>query len=166
MTINGTGNVTTKTALTTSNRSAAIFANAGKLTINGGNYILNDSTSSNYTWIIAAVIDSYHNTGDSVVNIYGGTFQVTGNAKNIIRNNSTGANATSTLNIYDGTFNKNPEKDTYIWNHQSFTGAKDYMNFYGGTYNGIVYEDYYGQDDVYVSDAAIAGGLKAYSGNS
>jgi len=166
LTVNGTGNVTTKTALTTSNRSVATFANAGKLTINGGNYVLNDATSSDYTWIIAAIIDSYHYTGDSVATINGGTFQVTGNAINLFRNNSTGPNATSTLNIYDGTFNKNPEKNTYIWNHQSFTGAKDYMNFYGGTYNGIVYEDYYGQDDIYVSDAAIAGGLKAYSGNS
>jgi hypothetical protein len=40
------------------------------------------------------------------------------------------------------------------------------MTFNGGQYDGVVYEDYFGQTDIKVTDAAVTGGLTACPDNS
>lgn len=168
MTVEGDGNVVLNTASNgNKNVSMAIFRNQGELTINGGNFKVNDTTVKvEGAWVIATIVDNCLYSGSAVTTINGGIFGLEGGAINLFRNFSTGADATTKLIINGGTFNKNPEKETFIWNQQNSASYKCFMEFNGGTYNGIVYEDYYGQSDITVTEAATAGGLAAYSGNN
>lgn len=166
LTVEGSGNVKATTETSENNRSLAIFQNSGDLIINGGTYEINDNTVDK-TWIIATIVDNRTNSMDCTTSltINGGDFTVSGKSINLFRNYPQ-QGGTATLTVNDGTFHENAGKTTYFWNQESgsYVGA---MNFNGGVYDGdIVYEDYNGQDDIYVSAAAIAGGLKPYSGNS
>lgn len=171
LTIEGDGDVSLNSAFETDNRYGVIFRNNGTLNINGGNYTVTDATSG-HTWIITAVIDNYSggSSQKAVANINGGTFAVAGTSINLFRNYAYNVGADAELNIYGGEFKKNPAKElTYIWNQNKngSDGGSGRLNFYGGTYeDGIVYEDYNGQKDVYVSKEAKSGGLKPYSGNT
>ena len=150
--------------------SVAMFQNDGTLNIYGGTYEINQAQSLAGMGAIVCVIDNCASGNDAVVNIDGGTFAVTGEGANNILRNWPIANSTVTLNIYNGLFKANTAvAHTYLWNkndtHKENTHSV--MNFYGGTYEaGVVYEDYDGQDDIYVSEAATKGGLKPYSGNT
>ncbi len=166
LTVEGSGNVKATTASSENNRSLAIFLNSGDLIINGGTYEINDNTVDK-SWIIATIVDNRTNSKECTTSltINGGDFTVSGKSINLFRNYPQ-QGGTATLTVNDGTFHENAGKTTYFWNQEagSYVGA---MNFNGGVYDGdIVYEDYNGQDDIYVSAAAIAGGLKPYSGNS
>ena len=162
LTVVGNGNLTATTKFAESNRSGALFLNAGKLTLNGGNYKLTDSTEGK-TWIIATIVDNRTNSAscETVLTINGGEYTVAGNAKNLFRNYpQQGGSATLTIN--DGKFN-DCGTTTYIWNQES----RDYpgkLNFLGGTYgSNVVYEDYNGQSDVVIAEGVVIG---AYSGNT
>ena len=59
---------------------------------------------------------------------------------------------------------------TYIWNKNDSNDAADgnklasKINFYGGVYEtGVVYEDYQGQNDIYIAPGVI---IDAYSSNN
>ena len=170
LTVEGEGDVTlTTNIVNNTNITASIFRNEGILTLNGGNYLANDiSTPVSGAFIIVSVVDTCLYQGHAVTTINGGTYSLAGNAVNLFRNFPTHfVNASATLIINDGVFNKNPAKSiSYIWNHQVSASHVGVMEFNGGTYNGIVYEDYFGQADVTISDAAIIGGLTAYVGNN
>lgn len=171
LTVEGDGEVTVSVSITNEdNYGMAIFKNSGTLNIYGGTYsISDDSPAALSGWIIVDIVDTCLYSGTATTNIYGGTFSIGGRAINLFRNFPTSNHAMTILNIYGGTFIGNPDKTTsYIWNHQSASTANSSkMNFEGGTYTGnIVYEDYHGQGDITVSEAALAGGLSAYSGNS
>ena len=167
LTVKGAGEVTAATEFAESNRSGAIFMNAGELVIDGGEYTLDDSTTGK-SWIIATIVDNRTNstTCATKLTINGGEFSVTGKAKNLFRNYPQ-QGGTASLTINAGTFNANAgEATTYIWNQESgsYVGT---MTFNGGTYVGnVVYEDYNGQTDIFVSDSAVAGGLKACADNT
>ena len=169
LTVKGQGDVTLTAELTTGH-SACIFQNDGTLTIEGGNYKA-VRTTNNGAECVVAVIDNCPYDSEATVTINDGTFTTDGNgAPNIIRNWPIHANGKATLSINGGTFTQNDDRDpTYFWNKDDSTPAtlNSFMNFNGGTYVGnVVYEDYNGQSDITVTDAAIAGGLKAYSGNT
>lgn len=170
LTVEGEGDVVlTTNIVNNTNVTAPIFRNEGKLTINGGNYLANDASAPvTGAMIIVSIVDTCLYQGEAVTTINGGTYSVAGRAGNLFRNFPThNANVSAKLIINDGTFNKNPDKEvSYIWNHQNNASYVTTMVFNGGTYNGVVYEDYYGQADITVTDAAIAGGLTAYSGNN
>ena len=163
----GEGDVTVKTNVT-SGISASIFQNDGTLNIYGGNYEINQATSVAGLQALIAVIDNCPYDSEAVVNIYDGTFAVTGlGASNVIRNWPIHADGKATLNVYGGTFKANPERTTtYLWNKDDSTPTtlNSFMNFYGGTFEaGVVYEDYNGQDDIYIAPGVV---IEAYSGNN
>jgi len=170
MTVEGEGKVKLTSKVEGNNNiSVTIFRNQGNLTINGGSYEVADSTVKVAgAQVVATIVDSCLYAGDAVTTINGGEFAVTGNAINLFRNFPThNVNVSTKLIINDGTFIGNPEKLTYIWNHQNNGTYITQMEFNGGTYvNNVVYEDYFGQTDIFVSDAAAAGGLNSYSGNN
>lgn len=169
LTVNGNGNVNmTTNIVNNTNTSVAIFRNKGDLIINGGNYkAIDESAPVSGAMIIVTIVDTCLYNGDAVTTINGGEFGLGGGAINLFRNFPThNSDVTTKLVINDGIFNKNPEKNTYIWNHQNGASYVSYMEFNGGTYYGIVYEDYFGQSDITVSDAAVEGGLLPYSGNN
>ena len=163
----GNGDVTVNTNVT-NGISACIFQNDGTLNIYGGNYEANQATSVAGLQAVIAVIDNCPYNSEAVVNIYDGMFAVTGNgAINLIRNWPIHADGKATLNIYGGTFKANPERaTTYIWNKDDSTPdtLNSFMNFYGGTYEAnVVYEDYNGQDDIYVAEGV---NIQPYSENN
>lgn len=137
--------------------------------INVGEYkAIDNSEKVTGAMIIVTIVDTCLSSGDAVTTINDGTYTLGGEAINLFRNFPTHhTGVTTTLNINGGTFNKNPDDEiSYIWNHQSDARYQAFMNFNGGTYNAIVYEDYAGHDDIRVSQAAVDGGLSAYSGNN
>ena len=160
--IEGEGNVVAQTVFDESNRSGAIFQNAGKLTINGGNYTLHDTTEGQ-TWIIATIIDNRtkSTSDEALVTINGGEFSVSGNAKNLFRNYpQQGGSATMIFN--DGMFHARISGTTYIWNQEASTYLGE-LYFNGGVFeNGIVYEDYNGHDDIHIADGVV---IAPYEGN-
>lgn len=165
--VTGSGNVTLTTDVT-SGISACIFQNDGTLNIYGGNYVANQEKSVAGLQAVIAVIDNCPNDSAATVNIYGGSYALTGvGAINIIRNWPISTTATTVLNIYGGTFKANSQvSTTYLWNKND-TSNNDMaakMNFYGGTFeDGVVYEDYNGQDDIYIANGV---NIKPYSGNN
>lgn len=168
LTITGDGNVAATTEFTASNRFGAIFTNSGKLTIEGGNYSLNDSTTGQ-SWIIATLVDNrtVSASAEAVLTINGGEFAVSGNAKNLFRNYpQQGGSATIVFN--GGTFVANPTADvTYIWNQQHDSDPANVpgeLYFNGGNFDAkIVYEDYNGQSDIHFANGTVVPG---YSGNT
>ena len=90
-----------------------IFYNRGELVINGGNYLVNDTTDKADLpagpMVINCIVDT-STDGTAVTTINGGTFSLTGAANNLFRNYPIGTGASITLTINDGTFTKNPEK--------------------------------------------------------
>lgn len=168
MTVEGKGNVVLNSQSNgNTNVAMPIFRNQGELTINDGNFEVNDTTVKvDGAMVIATIVDTCLYSGEATTTINGGTFQVKGAAKNIFRNYPTGAGATCKLIINDGTFLKNPAQTTYIWNQQNSADSKTFMTFNGGQYDGVVYEDYFGQTDIKVTDAAVTGGLTACPDNN
>ncbi|MBQ7132338.1 MAG: hypothetical protein IJO29_07165 [Oscillospiraceae bacterium] len=168
LTIEGDGDVVMNSEFTTDNRYGVIFRNNGTLNINGGNYRVTDATTG-HTWIIAAIIDNYSggSSTQAEANIYDGTFAVAGKSINLFRNYAYNVGADAELNIYGGEFKSNEEASlTYIWNQNQngADGGSGRLNFYGGTYDAnVVYEDYNGQDDIYIADGVA---ISAYSGNN
>lgn len=168
LTVNGEGSVeyTVTVDESNTNHSSCIFKNSGNLVLNGGSYnaVCKEAPSG---WIVVAVVDTCLYSGSAVTTINGGEYTIGGKASNMFRNYSTGTAASTKLVINGGSFTKNADKElTYIWNQQNGANYVCVMEFNGGTYEGIVYEDYYGQTDVTVSEAAANGGLVAYSGNN
>ena len=163
LTVKGNGKVYAKTEFTESNRSGAIFQNAGKVTIEGGSYELNDNTTGK-TWIIATIVDNRTSRAscNTVLTINGGDYTVSGNAKNLFRNYPQ-QGGTATINFNGGQFNDRNGEITYIWNQEASTYLGN-LNFYGGVYgSGVVYEDYNGQSDIYIAEGVV---INAYSGNN
>ena len=164
LTVKGEGNVNASTKATESNRSLAIFQNAGKLTIEGGSYKLSDYTEGK-SWIIATIVDNRTSNAscEAVLTINGGEFVLGGNAKNLFRNYpQQGGSATIIFN--GGEFQANPaHATTYIWNQE----ANNYVGelyFNGGVFaDGIVYEDYNGQSDIHFANGVVVPG---YAGNN
>lgn len=164
LTVKGEGNVNASTKATESNRSLAIFQNAGKLTIEGGSYKLADYTEGK-SWIIATIVDNRTSNAscEAVLTINGGEFVLGGNAKNLFRNYpQQGGSATIIFN--GGEFQANPaHATTYIWNQE----ANNYVGelyFNGGVFaDGVVYEDYNGQSDIHFANGVVVPG---YAGNN
>ena len=171
--VRGEGDVNLTSGISTG-ISAAIFQNDGTLNIYGGNYNArhDDLAAIKGKGAIVAVIDnctggSAKAKAEATVNIFGGSFTVSGQgAYNVIRNWPI-SHANVYLNVYAGTFNANPEADTtYIWNKND--GNKEttdsYMKFFGGVYNGnVVFEDYDGQSDISIATGV---GIKPYKNNT
>ena len=163
LSINGNGNVSATTGTQKDNRSLALFLNAGKLTINGGNYELTDSTADK-SMIIATIVDNRTTSAACAaeLTINGGVFTVSGTAKNLFRNYPQ-QGGTATLIINGGTFKANADKETYIWNQEASTYIGE-IYFNGGTYDDkVVYEDYGNHEDIHIAEGVT---IKAYSGNT
>lgn len=164
LTIEGEGFVNASTAFAESNRSGAIFQNAGNLVINGGKYNLTDATEGK-TWIIATIVDNRTKNAScaTLLTINDGEFSIRGNAINLFRNYPQ-QGGSATIKFNGGVYKANPDKDTtYIWNQESRTYLGE-LYFNGGVYDSnIVYEDYNGQDDIHIADGVVIG---AYSGNA
>jgi len=163
LTVKGDGEIAVETKATESNRSLAIFLNAGELTLDNGTYSLTDSTEGK-TWIIATIVDNRTNRAEceTKLTINDGDYSVAGKAKNLFRNYpQQGGSATLTIN--DGTFHDQDGATTYIWNQEANTYVGE-LYFNGGTYDAnVVYEDYNGQSDVHIADGVT---IKPYSGNN
>ncbi len=164
LTVKGEGNINVSTEATENNRSLAIFQNAGKLTIEGGNYKLADY-SEGKTWIIATIVDNRTSNAscETVLTIKGGEFSIGKNAINLFRNYPQ-QGGTAKIFFEGGKFNKNPDKaTTYIWNQEAGSHLGE-LYFNGGVFEeGIVYEDYNGQSDIHFNNGVVVPG---YSGNN
>lgn len=164
LTIEGEGSVNASTAFAESNRSGAIFQNAGNLVINGGKYSLTDATEGK-TWIIATIVDNRTSNAscETLLTINDGEFSIGGNAINLFRNYPQ-QGGSATIKFNGGVYKANPNKETtYIWNQEAGSHLGE-LYFNGGVYDSnIVYEDYNGQSDIHIADGVVIG---AYSGNS